>query len=1016
MPVSLTSITSLLVPSLLLVCAGAASDTLPEKARVWEGFLDLPTYPWYDDENPVFAAYEDAIYYPYTRQDHIAKESSVRRYKALFLENEYLRVTCLPELGGRVHSVFDKVAGVEMFHTNNEIKPALIAMRGAWIGGGIEWNPGPHGHTVTIVSPVDCMVRENEDGSASLFVSNTEQMFRTRWSVRLTLHPGKAYLDEEIRIFNPADGVHPYYFWNCTGFPNRPGTRFIYPMTLGTDHAGATFFQWPIHEGRDLSWLKNYDTMTSIFAYDCVFDFFGAYDVDGDRGIVSHANHHILKGKKAWTWGQDDFGIVSQMALSDAGRDGVPYIEVQSGPLLTQADYGMLRPRQAIAWREYWYPVRGLGDGFEYAARDAAVQVHRLDDALELRIAATGVFPGARCRLSHEGKELLYVSRDLIPEKTERIALPEAPAGPIRIELLSRDGDVLIDYESPLAIPHVTAPDLNRPPAREDGQPTAEEKYLEAYLLDSQSSPKAARAAYEAALAIDPHHMRTRVALAALDIEDGLWASAAEHAAIAVRRDPGWGEAWYWLGVARMQQGDFDEAVRYGYKAAAALDAQALGRNLVGRARMRQGNYAAAAAAFEEAAAHAPLDNRNHAQWLMARHAAGDAENAARDAAAYLEQDPLDFAMRTVIVLRSDGALREFLTALDAFSGEKEYTLLECAALLADLGLDKDAARLLDAACMAQDAPFPCSPLACYQLAHYAARAGDEPLVQAALDRAAALPEAPVFPGRLEEALALEYAVRMRPADARAHLLLGHARAARGHLDDALPHWRAAVDHDPALGIAWRLIGLHAWKKENSPANAVEVYQRATALRPKDQIAHRELAEILSALGRRPEAIETIAHMPKEPSPRYDIVLWLAEAYCAEARYDECIDLLATARFSNWEGVTKPHDIFVGALLARGRLHFEAERLEDALADFQRALTYPENLEVGMRYRRTDAEVCYWLGKTLHTLGRIEAACEIWREGAAQITSADPPLPFIPVTPAQDEHVRKCAEALNGGG
>ncbi len=1012
MSASFTSIASLLVPTLLIACASADADAPQERARVGEGFLDLPTYPWYDDENPVFTAYEGAIYYPYTRQDHIAKDSVMRRYKALVLENEYLRVTCLPELGGRVHSVLDKVAGVEMFHTNNEIKPALIAMRGAWIGGGIEWNPGPQGHTVTILSPVDCTVRENSDGSATLFVSNTEKMFRTRWSVRLTLHPGKAYLDEEIRICNPADGVHPYYFWNCTAFPNRPGTRFIYPMTLGTDHAGTTFFRWPVHEGRDLSWLKNYDTMSSIFAYECVFDFFGAYDVDADRGIVSHANHHVLKGKKAWTWGQDDFGIVSQMALSDAGPQGAPYIEVQSGPLLTQADYGMLRPRQDIAWREYWYPVRGLGDGFEYATRDAAVQVHRGDGALELRIAVTGAFPGATCRLSQQGRELLHERRDLSPEKTETIVLQQPPEGTIRIELLAGDGTTLLDYETPLDIPHVDPPDLRRPPARDDGQPTAEEKYLEAYLLDSQSNPAAARAAYEAALAIDPHHVRTRVALAALDIEADDWATAAEHAGIAVRRDPGWGEAWYWLGVARLQQGDWDEAVRCGYKAVAALDAKALGMNLVGRARARQGDYAAAVGAFAEAAAHAPRDDRNRVQWLLARRASGDTEGAARDAAFIVAQDPLDFAAGVVVALQSDRALREFLTSLDALAGEKEFTLLECAAVLADLGLEKDAARLLDAACMAQDAPFLCSPLASYQLAHYAARAGDTVLAQAALDRAAALPDVPVFPARAEELAALEYAVQTRPDDARAHLLLGHAHAARGRLQDALRYWRAAVDRDPALGVAWRLIGLHAWKKESQLEDAVEAYRRATELRPTDQIAHRELAEILTALDRRSEAIALIERMPKEPSPRYDIVLWLAEAYHAERRYDDCIDLLSVARFSNWEGVTKPHDIFVAALLARGRGHFDAGRLDAALADFQRALTYPENLEVGAQYRLTDAEVRYWLGRTLHALGRVEEARAAWRVGAAQITSAHPPLPFITVTPAQDEYVRKCAEAL----
>ena len=169
-----------------------------DRVKVDRTELRLPTYPWQDDRNPVFTEYEGRIYYPYTRQDHILKTKADKPYRAIVLENEYLKVTCLPELGGRIYSVLDKTTGDEMFHKNDEIKPALIAMRGAWISGGIEWNVGPHGHTVTVVSPVHATVVENEDGSATLVVGNTEKMFRTRWTVRLTLHPGKAYLDETI--------------------------------------------------------------------------------------------------------------------------------------------------------------------------------------------------------------------------------------------------------------------------------------------------------------------------------------------------------------------------------------------------------------------------------------------------------------------------------------------------------------------------------------------------------------------------------------------------------------------------------------------------------------------------------------------------------------------------------------------------------------------------------------------------------------------------------------------------
>ncbi|MCS5703394.1 MAG: DUF5107 domain-containing protein, partial [Acidobacteria bacterium] len=350
-------------------CGGIGSSS---EVTTWEQQVIIPTYPLRpDDPNPQFFELTGSNNYPYTTQDGFTSELVDRSYRVVYLENEYLRIMCLPEIGGRIHSVYDKVRSEEMFHANQVIKPGHIALRGAWVSGGIEWNRGPQGHTVTSFSPVDVVGVQNPDGSASLVIGYTEMNFRTGWTVRLTLHPGRAYLDEQIEIFNPTDGVHPYYFWNNTAFPQRDGTRFIYPMTLGSDHNGVNFFSWPVHQGSDLSWLKNYPEPTSVFGYQVAADFFGAYDIDRDYGIVQVADHNVLPGKKAWTWGQSDEGMVAQSALTD---DDGPYIEVQSGPLLTQADFEMLRPGGRVAWQEFWYPVGGLIDGFEYATPDMAVQ------------------------------------------------------------------------------------------------------------------------------------------------------------------------------------------------------------------------------------------------------------------------------------------------------------------------------------------------------------------------------------------------------------------------------------------------------------------------------------------------------------------------------------------------------------------------------------------------------------------------------------------------------------------
>ncbi|MCX5771086.1 MAG: DUF5107 domain-containing protein [Candidatus Hydrogenedentes bacterium] len=993
---------------LAALCLSGISHAEPVQAS--EGQITLPTYTWYDDANPVFDALESGIYYPYTRQDLLGIEKIDRTYRAVFLENEYLKVTCLPELGGRIHSVLDKTTNEEMYHKNDVIKPALIAMRGAWISGGIEWNPGPHGHTVTIVSPVDVTTVKNPDGSAALAIANVEKMFRTRWTVRLTLHPGKAYLDEEIAIYNPNDAINPYYFWNCTAFPNLPGTRFIYPMTLGCDHAGTSFFTWPMHEGKDITWLKNYQTMASVFAFECGFDFFGAYDVDRNRGIVSFADHDKLPGKKAWTWGKDDFGVTSEMKLSDAGPVHSQYIEVQSGPLLTQADYGMLKPGDSVLWREYWYPVHGLGDGFEYATREACVNVKYTGLAIDVNVLATGVYPGARVTVASANEKLADQQVDLSPQLPALVAVQDAPGGPITITVTAADGQELLRYVSPLQIPKVEPPDLTKKPAQPDGLPTPDELYAEASLLDSQTNPVGAYAAYEKVIEADPGHVPALCGLAVIEIEQAQYEKAEAHACKAIERDREHGWPWYLLAMTHLRRARYDDALYAANKAMLSKDAQALGYGVAGRAYAALGKYEEAETMLARAVKIKP-DARSRARVLAVQAAMGG--NAAELASAEVEQDPVDWIFRAIADSRGNEkyqwAARNLLTA----SGEPEFNALNVASFFADLGLYEEAARWLmaytDQASATAGSP---SLYSSYALAYYADKAGGKKAGADFLQQAQGVSPDFAFPHGADALDVMLYAAAANPNDASAHLLLGYVYAGLNRLEEAVPEWRKSVELNPRLSTALRLLGLYEWKVAKRLDEAEKWYRKAIEARPDDQILHRDLCEILGASGRRAEAIQIAQAAPRSPAPRYDLILWLADAYVAEARYDDCINLLSTERFSNWEGSSKPRDVLVSALMARGKARFDAGQTESALADFQAALEYPENLGVGARYARTDAEVQYWLGKALMTLGRRDDARAAWENGAGQHTSKSKPLPMISVPAGQDDFVQRCQTAL----
>ena len=767
------------------------------KTRAWEGTITIPTYGWSEDINPKFWALEGdvkysttlkgTIVYPYTMQDHLFRTKADKTYKALFLENEYLKVTCLPELGGRLHSVFDKTEGKEMFHLNDVIKPGMIAMRGAWISGGVEWNAGPHGHTVTILSPVDAVIGHNSDGSAYLEINNLEKSQRTQWTVRVTLHPGKAYLDEKIRIFNPTDAISPYYFWNCTAFPSQEGTRFIYPMTLGTDHNGVEFFSWPIHKGKDISWLKNYEIYSSVFSVDCVFDFFGAYDVDMDRGIVQVADHHELSGKKAWTWGTWDFGLVSQQNLTD--NDG-PYIEVQSGPLPTQSDYGMLLPRSEVSWQEYWYPVHGLTDGFEYATKDVAIRTSREDDKLKLNIISTGKFSGAVCTFSQDSRKLLRKTITLTPENPQILTLFSAPQSPIDITIQTKRGQILASFTTPLPIPKISPPETSKLMKKPDEQLTLEEKYLKARKYDLATDRRKAREYYKKALKDDNQYSPALRALAVLDIEAGLYERAAQRLKSALKRDSADGLSWIFLGMSQLRLEDTKEAVKCAYEAVRCLGTASLGYDLAGRAYMRSGDYSRAVDAFERAVRLNPTDNKAKNHLILALYADGNTKSAYKYAKERIAQNPTDLIPRALIALQNKSRMNNFVAQARALLGEDDFQMLEASLVFGQLGLTKEAEELLSAVCIQAVQEKERSPLPIYYSAYFASLSKNHTKARKYLNQAAKCYKDYIFPSRPEAIEVFEYAIKEHPDDAYANLHLGNLYCHLDRIPEAHRHWR----------------------------------------------------------------------------------------------------------------------------------------------------------------------------------------------------------------------------------
>jgi len=298
------------------------------------------------------------------------------------------------------------------------------------------------------------------------------------------------------------------------------------------------------------------------------------------------------------------------------------------------------------------------------------------------------------------------------------------------------------------------------------------------------------------------------------------------------------------------------------------------------------------------------------------------------------------------------------------------------------------------------------SPLPLYYLAYFASLEKDKAKAGTYLSEAAGIHKDYVFPSRPEEVEVLQHAIGDNPDDAQAHLYLGNLYAHLDRLDEAVRHWQKAVDLDPSLSIAFRNLGLYAWAAQEDLAKAEGLYRKAITARPKDQTLYRDLADVLLAAKKRPEAIKVMEATPFETLRRADIIIMLAQAYLDEQQYGDAIKLLeSTPYFVNWEGQSITWDIFHKAHVERGRQRFENKDFAGALQDFQAALTYPENIGVGRSNRPQEASAQYWRGKALEALGRLEEARSAWQAGAAGRRGSD----------EQNKHVELCKKALSTG-
>ena len=414
--------------------------------RVRNETLVLRTYlPAAPDKNPMFL--EKRVYqgssgkvYPLPFTDRIAEKPVDRAWKAVWIENEFLRVLVLPELGGRIHRMVDKSNGYDLIYHQEVIKPALVGLAGPWISGGIEFNWPQHHRPATFL-PVDFEIESHADGSATVWCSDHDPMCRMKGMHGVCLHPGRACVELKVRAYNRTPRVQTFLWWANVATRVHEAYQSFFPPDVYyvADHARRSMSEYPLAQGHyygvnygergrkrtpasevpgqfvpphcqtksgvrspksevpdyapnDLSFYANIPVPTSYMCMGSKEDFFGGYDYKAQAGIVHIANHHISPGKKQWTWGNHEFGYAWDRNLTDPDANGEfgPYIEIMAGVYTdNQPDFSFLQPGETKIWSQYWYPIQKIGPAHHA----------NLNAAVSLRILDGGGKPGAAPRL-----------------------------------------------------------------------------------------------------------------------------------------------------------------------------------------------------------------------------------------------------------------------------------------------------------------------------------------------------------------------------------------------------------------------------------------------------------------------------------------------------------------------------------------------------------------------------------------------------------------------------------------
>lgn len=988
--------------------------------RVWEERVAIPTYGVGEpDKNPMFL--EKRVYqgssgkvYPYPVIDRIDDEKRDKTYQIVFLENEYLHIEIIPELGGRVYRAIDLTNGYDFVYYNRVIKPALVGLAGPWISGGIEFN-WPQHHRPNTFGPVEYRILHNDDGSKTVWVSEVDRMHGTKGAAGFTLHPAKAYLEIRGQLYNRTNQPQTFLWWANPAVAVHDQTQSIFPPDVHAvfDHgrrdvsrfpiATGTYYKADYSAGVDISRYRNIPVPTSYMVHHSDYDFVGAFDYRERAGILHIADHHVAPGKKQWTWGSGDFGKAWDRNLTDA--DG-PYIELMTGVYTdNQPDFTWLQPNEEKTFVQYFMPYQAIG-AVKNATVDAALNLDverdvENGDWVVVQAYATSVFNEARIEVTCEQDRLFSQTCQLAPGKPlcEPFRLPTGVAADeLKLTLYTHDGRVLVSYQAAKASVS-PLPEAAKAIAAPEDLKNAEALYLAGLHLEQyRHATRRTEDYYREGLRRDPDDIRLNNAYGSVLYRRGLFAESERHHRRAVtsatRHNPNPldGEGYFQLGRALKAQGQLEEAFSAFSKSTWDAAYQDSGCLAMAQISTQMQQWHQAFDLVEKSLvrnARSPLAQNLKSALLIRINQLYEAQTCLRDT---IVIDPTDFSAHHQLarLYATMGQTQESVQmwrAYDRLVGSAVHNLLSLVADYAESGLmDEAQEALTHRLLLGGDQP----PMLWYSLAMIHARSGDHDKVAEDLYQAGAAQPDYCFPNTLWDLMVLQHALEVAPGDGMAHYYLGNWLYDKGRPDDAIWHWQESAQLRPDFPTVHRNLGLAWANKHDNLEQALVHFETAFARNPSDARVFYELDQLQKKMGRSPaQRYRRLYQHRYLVDQRDELYIEFVTLHNFLDHCDEALDLLHKRNFHPWEGGEgKAAGQFVYALLEIGKQHLEAQHDQQAVETFRQALTYPTNLGEGKLYGAQENHIYYYLAVALAATGHRDEANQAFR--TASIGLAEP--------------------------